>query len=168
VIDPGGRVRLAERMRTLLIRPSFVKILVEPRRRNRARYLLLFFITIVAGLTSRRFPQVFPALVGKYPGDVLWALMVFFGMGSLFRATSSAKLGLWALGFSFGIESLKLCRASWLANVRHTTLGHLVFGHVFSWQNLVAYTIGVIAGLIIEWLLGVKRRRDAESAEEEA
>jgi len=80
-----------------------MKTLVEARRRNRARYLLLFVMTIVAGLASRRFPQVFPASAGKYPGDVLWALMVFFGMGSIFRAISSAKLGLWALGFAFGI-----------------------------------------------------------------
>jgi hypothetical protein len=124
--------------------------LFAARRRKRTRYLLLFVMTIVAGLASRRFPQVLPALAGKYPGDVLWALMVFLGMGSIFRAISSAKLGLWVLGFSFGIESLKLCHSPWLANVRHTTLGHLVFGHVFSWRNLIAYTIGVIAGLIVE------------------
>jgi hypothetical protein len=137
-----------------------MKSFVEARNRNRALYLFLFVMTILAGLASRRLPQVFPAFAGKYPGNVLWALMVFIGLGAIFRAASSAKLGLWALGFCFGIECLKLCQAPWLANVRHTTLGHLVFGHVFSWQNLVAYTIGVSAGLIVEWIFGVKKRRD--------
>ncbi len=76
--------------------------------------------------------------------------MVFFGMGVMFRKASTIHISLAALGFSFGIEALKLCPAPWLAAVRHSTLGHLVFGSVFSWQNLLAYTIGVILGLIIE------------------
>jgi len=62
-----------------------------------------------------------------------------------------------------GFEALKLCPAPWLANVRHSTLGHLVFGQVFSWQNLVAYTIGVIAGLIVEWLFAGKQKSGAGS-----
>jgi hypothetical protein len=76
--------------------------------------------------------------------------MVFFGMGAIFCKASSLRVGLGALGFSFGIEALKLYQAPWLVSVRHTTLGHLVFGHVFSWQNLVAYAVGVLAGLIVE------------------
>ena len=126
--------------------------------RKRAWYLLAFFSTIVAGLASRHFPQIFPALVGKYPGDVMWSLMVFFGLGAVFRSTSSAKLGLGAIGFSFGIEALKLWQAPWMESIRHTTLGHLVFGYAFSWQNLVAYTIGVVMGLMVEVLLMVHLR----------
>ena len=88
--------------------------------------------------------------MGKYPGDALWSLMVFFGMGVIFNKASSFQLGFGALAFSFGIEALKLCQAPWLASLRHTTLGHLVFGHVFSWQNLVAYTVGILVGVVAE------------------
>ena len=56
-------------------------------------------------------------------------------------------------GFSFWIEALKLYQAPWLASVRHTTLGHLVLGHAFSWQNPVAYTVGVLVGLVREVLV---------------
>jgi hypothetical protein len=79
--------------------------------------------------------------------------MVFFGMGVIFPRASSLQLGFGALGFSFGIEALKLYQAPWLARVRHTTLGHLVLGHAFSWQNLVAYTVGVLVGLVLEVLV---------------
>lgn len=127
--------------------------LLEVRFRRRAWYLLAFVLTIFAGLASRHFWQVLPAFLGKYPGDVLWALMVFFGLGAIFHTASSALLSVEALGFSFGIEFLKLCNAPWLANIRHTTLGHLVFGSVFSWQNLVAYAIGVIIGAMIDVFL---------------
>jgi hypothetical protein len=130
-----------------------MRMLLKARFRNRAWYLLAFVATIGAGLISRQFPQILPAFAGKYPGDVLWALMVFFGMGAIFRHASSLQLGVGALGFSFGIELLKLCQAPWLANIRHTTLGHLIFGYAFSWQNLVAYTAGIIAGLVVEVLI---------------
>ena len=108
---------------------------------------------MAVGLASRRFPQVLPAALGKYPGDVLWALMVFFGMGAFFNKAPSLELGCRALGFSFGIEALKLCQAPWLVSIRHTTLGHLVLGHAFSSQNMVAYTLGVVVGMFAEALV---------------
>ena len=124
--------------------------LLASRSRNRAKYLLAFAVTIAAGLASRRFPQYLPAFLGKYPGDALWSLMVFLGLAIIFPRASTARVGLAALGFSFGIETLKLCDAAWLVSIRDTTLGHLVFGSTFSWRNLAAYTIGVALGFIAE------------------
>jgi hypothetical protein len=108
---------------------------------------------LAAGLASRHFSEVLPAFLGNYPGDALRSLMVFFGLGIIFNQASSLQSGFGTLGFSFGIEALKLCQAPWLVRFRHATLGHLVFGHVFSWQNLVAYTVGVLVGLIVEALV---------------
>ena len=127
--------------------------LLQARHRKRTWYLLAFVVTIALGLASRRFPHILPVALGKYPGDALWALMVFFGMGAIFNKATSLQLGCGALAFSFGIEALKLWQTPWLVGLRHTTLGHLVFGHVFSWQNLVAYTVGVLAGLLVEALV---------------
>ena len=134
-------------------------MLLKARFRKRAWYLIAFVAMIVAGLISRRFPQFLPASAGKYPGDALWALMVFFGLGAIFRNASSLRLGLGAFGFCFGIEVLKLCQAPWLADVRHTTLGHLIFGYGFSWQNLVAYITGILTGLVVEFFIVPKSRR---------
>ena len=127
--------------------------LLQARCRKRTWYLLAFVLTIATGLASRRFPHMLPEALGKYPGDVLWALMVFFGMAVIFNKVPSFELGCRALAFSFGIEALKLCQAPWLVNLRHTTLGHLVFGHVFSWRNMVAHTLGILAGLLVEALV---------------
>ena len=132
--------------------------LLETQYRSRRWYLFAFVLTIFAGLASRRFPQVLPAFMGKYPGDVLWSLMVFFGLGAMFCMASSILLSVEALGFSFGIEVLKLCPAPWLVQARNTTMGHFVFGSIFSWQNLVAYTIGVAIGLMIEVFFMVNLR----------
>ena len=127
-----------------------MNILLKPRSRSRIWYFLAAVLTIMAGLASRHFSQVLPACLGKYPGDALWALMVFFGLGGVFCKVSSLQLSIGALGFSFGIEVLKLCDVPWLVSIRHTGLGHLIFGSVFSWQNLVAYFVGIAIGLMIE------------------
>ena len=79
--------------------------------------------------------------------------MVFCGMGAIFNKVPGIQLGCGALAFSFAIEALKLCQVPWLVSLRHTTAGHLVFGHVFSWQNLVAYTVGVLLGLLVAALV---------------
>lgn len=133
-------------------------VLLETRFRKRTWYLLAFVATLATGLASRRFSQVLPAFLGKYPGDALWSLMVFLGMGGIFRKASSLQLGIGALAFSFGIEALKLCQSPWLASIRHTTLGHLVFGHAFSCRNLVAYAVGVLVGMVAEVLVGPNLR----------
>ena len=44
-------------------------------------------------------------------------------------------------------------QAPWLVAFRHTAIGHLLLGHVFSWQNLVAYGLGVLAGIGLDRFL---------------
>lgn len=137
--------------------------LLRPRLRRRAWYVLAVIGTIAAGLASRRWPQVLPAFLGKYPGDALWALMVFFGLGAGFSRTSTGRLAAGAAAFSCGIEMLKLYDEPWAVAVRHTTVGHLVFGHVFSWMNFVAYAVGIGLGVLIETWGGAGAARAASS-----
>jgi hypothetical protein len=122
--------------------------------RNRALYAAAVIGTIVAGLASRRFP-----LLGKYPGDALWALMVFFALGCMLPRTRSTRLAVLAFGISCAVEFAKLNQNPTLVSIRHTTLGHLVFGHVFSWQNLLAYALGISFGWALERLTRWLSRR---------
>lgn len=127
-----------------------MSFLHRARSRNRWWYLLAGLATVAAGLASRRFPSFLPAGLGKYPGDVLWALMVFFGVGAWFRRAPTWRVAAGALAFSFAIEFFKLVQAPWLVELRHTTVGHLVLGHVFGWPNLAAYTAGILLGVLVE------------------
>lgn len=127
-----------------------MSLFLQPRLRSRACYLLAVLATIIAGLASRRFPNLLPSSLGKYPGDALWSLMVFFGWAIIFRRAPTLRIAVLALATSCTIEALKLCQSPWLVSFRYTTLGHLIFGQAFSWQNLIAYAIGGACGLIIE------------------
>ena len=123
------------------------------RGRSRLGYALAVLATIAAGLASRHFVFLQPALLGKYPGDALWALMVFFGWGLLFPRFSSGRITVLALATSWTVEFLKLWQSPAWSGIRHSSIGHLIFGHAFSWQNLVAYALGVGTGWLIERMI---------------
>ena len=121
---------------------------------TRRRFIALaaMLATLALGLASRHWPDALPAALGKYPGDTLWALMVFFGWRALRPLARTREVALLASATSVAVELAKLWQAPWLVAFRHTTLGHLLLGHAFSWQNLVAYGVGVAAGIVIETL----------------
>lgn len=121
--------------------------------RSRLLYCASVVVVIALGLLSRRYPQFLPAALGQSPGDALWALMVFLGVGFLFPRASTFKLAMAALGFSFAIEFSQLYHAPWIDAVRATRIGHLVLGNGFLWSDLIAYTVGVLTGAVTEWLV---------------
>jgi hypothetical protein len=121
--------------------------------RRRISYILAVIFVLLLGLASRRYPALFPAILGKYPGDVLWALMVFLGWGIIFPRRSTFQIFLCTLAASYCVEFCKFYRAPWIDNVRDSTVGHLVLGSTFSWENLIAYTIGASIGAVAEGVL---------------
>ena|SRR5688572_21745991 len=130
--------------------------------RNRL-WLLVYVVAVIAlGLASREFPSLFPAIFGKYPGDALWALMVFVGLAFVRPGASTAHLSVLAFVISCAIEFSQLYQAPWLNEIRGTTIGHLVLGSTFSWSDIAAYAIGVLVGSLIDALpVGVARIRAA-------
>ena len=133
------------------------KFSADKPARKRSTYSVVLLLVIALGLASRRYPELFPDALGKYPGDALWALMVFVGWAIVFPACSTVRILTFALGTSYCIEFCKLYQTPWLQDLRNSTLGHLVFGSSFSWQNLVAYTLGAAVGAMAEWMLLRKR-----------
>nr|WP_152884579.1 DUF2809 domain-containing protein [Duganella sp. FT27W] len=108
-------------------------------------------LTVIAlGLASRRYPGLFPAALGKYPGDALWTMMVFFGLAVIAPRSSVARLVLGALAISYVVEFGQLFQAPWIVAVRAHPLGHLVLGTAFGWMDLVAYTVGAVVAFVIE------------------
>lgn len=132
---------------------------IVPMRRNRILYAAAIFAVIAAGLASRRFPGQLPAVLGKYPGDALWALMIYLIVGFIRpRWTSLAVAGV-ALGICFAVEFGQLYHAPWIDTVRRTTVGHLVLGSAFGSVDLIAYAVGVSAGYLAELALQFRGSR---------
>jgi len=126
--------------------------------------LLLFpgFVAVIAfGMASRRFPFLFPAVLGKYPGDALWAWMVFLGVAFIRPRASTGRLALWAFAISCADEFSQIYQAPWINAIRHTTVGPLVLGSTFSWFDMIAYAVGILIGASLDLLLVQMTRRRA-------
>ncbi len=120
---------------------------------RRTAWLCCMLAAMALGYASRRLPWLFPAMLGKYPGDALWATMVFFGWRAIFPLKRLRAVAAIAATSALVIELLKLYQAPWLVAIRKSTLGHLVFGHVFSFENLIAYAAGIALGAGIAWMM---------------
>jgi hypothetical protein len=120
------------------------------KNRRRFVYFLLIVLTILTGLASRHFANHLPEWNKAYVGDSLWALMVFFMIGCLFKRESSLWIGGAALILSFLIEFSQLYQAHWINVIRANKVGGLVLGFGFLWSDLVCYTAGIAFGVILE------------------
>lgn len=113
----------------------------------RIKYIFIICFIIIIGLLSRKIPSI-PLFVG----DILWAAMIFYMMRFLFIQTNFEKLFILSLLFCYFIEVSQLYQASWINNLRKTTIGGLILGHGFLWSDILAYSFGVTIATIIELL----------------
>lgn len=128
-------------------------------KRNRLLYGLMIIIVITLGLLSRKMAYAIPEILNAYLGDALWALMIFIGFGFIFRYMKTKKIALMAIAFCYLIEISQLYHAPWIGSIRKTTLGGLVLGYGFLWSDLIAYAIGIAAGMILEVIYEIIRNQ---------
>ena len=110
-------------------------------------------VVIGLGLASRTYDGLFPNAFGKYPGDALWTVVAYLGWKLVVPAMVPWKLGLMALGQSFGVEFLQLYHAPWLDGIRGNYFGHLLLGSTFNPMDFVAYSVGTTAVFLIDRFL---------------
>jgi hypothetical protein len=124
-----------------------------PIHRHKLWYAIAIFVVIIIGLGSRKYLQL-----GKYPGDALWTIVVFLLLGFALPRVNTLKITALALLISYTVEFGQLYRAPWLVGIRSTTLGHLLLGSDFSWEDLVAYAIGALIALVVETSIASKSK----------
>lgn len=119
-------------------------------RTKRVGYFVAVLLTILLGLVSRRFGSHLPLVVAENTGDVLWAMMVYFGF-RLLLVKNGLLYSFWlSLVFSFGIELSQLYQAEWITTLRSTTFGALILGQGFLMVDLVRYTVGVLIAVCLD------------------
>lgn len=111
----------------------------------RITYFILIITTIFFGLLSRHINGI-PLFIG----DILWGLMVFFIVRFLFINRTIKWVSIAGVSFCYAIEFSQLCQAPWINNIRHTVIGGLILGLVFSWGDMLCYIVGVAIGIIID------------------
>lgn len=115
-------------------------------KNNRFSYFILTAFVIILGILSRKINGI-----PMFFGDILYAVMIYFGMRLLFINNSFIKSAAFALIFCCSIEFLQLYRAEWILAIRRTTLGHYALGEGFLWSDLGYYHIGVCVAFLIDF-----------------
>jgi len=106
--------------------------------------------TIFLGLSSRKFAIIFPEFINLYLGDALWALMVYWLVRFIKPSLKIINTSFIALIFSYSIEVSQLYHANWIDVIRKTTLGGLILGFGFLWSDMLAYSIGILIGVLLD------------------
>jgi ABC-type Mn2+/Zn2+ transport system permease subunit len=100
---------------------------------------------MILGIVSRKISNI-PLFIG----DVLYAVLIYFGFRFLIVKSEKSTSLLFSLLFCFGIEFLQLVQIDWLIAIRKTTLGHYIFGQGFLWLDLICYIIGTLLAFLID------------------
>ena len=114
-------------------------------QKNRISYFLITLLVIFLGIVSRKIDGI-PTFIG----DVLYAVMIYFGIRFLFFSLPRIQSMLLALLFCYCIEFQQLYQADWILNLRNSILGHYVLGQGFLWSDLVFYTIGITVAYFMD------------------
>lgn len=112
---------------------------------SRLTYFFVSLFVLILGVLSRKI-----SIIPLFIGDVLYAVLIYFGLRFLFIHLKTHKIFLLSLLFCFGIEILQLVQIDWLIAVRKTTLGHYVLGQGFLWEDLFCYLIGTLIAFLID------------------
>ncbi|MEW8960728.1 MULTISPECIES: DUF2809 domain-containing protein [Paraclostridium] len=122
----------------------------------RIKYLVVTMFTMIMGLLSRKYMNIFPKAIAPFVGDMLWAMMVYFGLRFLIPKLKLTKTLILAIVFSFSIEISQLYQADWINNIRATTLGGLVLGHGFLFEDLISYSLGIVMGCLLDYFYVIR------------
>ena len=120
-------------------------------RRSRWLIVILALLVIAVGLASRRGLVQFPAVLGNYPGDALWAWVVLLCVAWVRPAITRGRLVGVSLVVAFAIEFLQLYQAPWMQALRANKLAYLVLGNGFDPLDLLAYVVGIALGAAVDW-----------------
>jgi glycopeptide antibiotics resistance protein len=109
-------------------------------------------MTILLGLASRKYSHLLLLFLAENAGDVLWAMMVYFGFRFLL-VRNRLFIAIWlSFIFSFGIEFSQLYQGDWINQIRGTLLGALVLGKGFLIVDLYRYSTGIIIATVLDRL----------------
>lgn len=112
-------------------------------------YFVAFIILLLTEILIAKF--LISGFIRHTFGDFLVVILIY----CFFKSVLTAKplhVALGVLAFSFLIEFLQLFQLLKLLNLEHNRMATLILGSTFQVSDLVAYTLGILFILIIEFI----------------
>ena len=105
--------------------------------------LALFLVTVMAGLAVRMAPLGLPAVVVKYGGSMLWALMIYWIVSTALPRWRLPVVVTIAGAIATGVEFFKLYHSPGMDAFRLTLPGMILLGRYFSVRDIGAYWVAI-------------------------
>lgn len=105
--------------------------------------ILLFLAEVIIAL------YINDSIIRPYGGDILVVILVYCCIRSFFN-TTLYPTAIGVLLFAYLIETLQFFNFIEYLGLQDSKIAQLVLGNSFAWLDLVAYTLGILAVLIIE------------------
>jgi hypothetical protein len=96
--------------------------------------------------------------VRPYVGDFLVVILIYCAVRTFIKGSVN-KIAAGVLLFSYMIEVLQYFHFLELLGLQNNTVARTVLGTSFAWSDLVAYTLGVLAVVLIERMFKIRDPR---------
>ena len=80
-------------------------------------------------------------------------MLLFFIFALILRKMSTFKVATVTLLFTYSIEISQLFHPQWLEALRSIKVFAFILGYGFLWSDIVAYTLGISTGVLVERFL---------------
>jgi hypothetical protein len=105
---------------------------------------------MAAGLAVRMVPLGLPPFVVKYAGSMLWAVMIYWIVSTVFPRLNWVRAALVSGTVATAVEFFKLYHSQGMDAFRLTLPGILLLGRYFSVWDIVAYWVAISAGAAVD------------------
>jgi hypothetical protein len=87
--------------------------------------------------------------IRPYAGDFLVVILLYFMVRSVWQAPV-LKVAIPVLIFSYIVETLQYFNFVKMIGLQHSKLANIVIGNHFAWEDIIAYTLGILLVIIVE------------------
>ena len=105
--------------------------------------IILFVTEVLIAL------YIHDSIIRPYIGDLLVVILIYCFVRSFFKF-SARNTAIAVLLFSYTTEVMQYFHVVTLLGLQHSRLARIVIGTSFSWEDIIAYTVGIIIVLLIE------------------
>ncbi|PZR29465.1 MAG: DUF2809 domain-containing protein [Citrobacter freundii] len=118
-------------------------------RFNKAYFALTITLFITEVLIAL---YVHDAIIRPYIGDLLVVILIYCFVKS-FIDTPALKTAIAVLLFAYAVELSQYLNLVKHLGLQHSRLANVVMGNSFEWIDMLAYTIGAVIIVLVEYLL---------------
>jgi hypothetical protein len=87
--------------------------------------------------------------IRPYVGDFLVVILIYCAVRSVWQAPAK-KVAFGVLIFSYLIETLQYFDFVKMIGLQHSKVARIVIGTSFAWEDIIAYTLGILVVILVD------------------